>query len=315
MKAELLEAGRPATCEPLTCTRDLGACPVANRPLAMVQRDRLARAGLALVEQASEGLFVRGDAWLSDADLAGLAARPGAWSLRDASDELLAWSGPRAGVPAGAPVLPADAGSFRLRYPWDLLRVNAQLLGALTGSRIEGDVHPAAHVEGVLLLGPRSRLLPGVYIEGNVAIGADCKIGPNCYLRGATSIGDGCHIGLAVEVKNSIVMAHTHIGHLSYCGDSVVGEGVNFGAGTICANYRHDGKNHRSLVQGVKVDTGLRKLGAILGDGVHTGIHTSLYPGRKIWPGLTTRPGAVVQTDVTWADRTPGETPCPPHKP
>jgi bifunctional UDP-N-acetylglucosamine pyrophosphorylase/glucosamine-1-phosphate N-acetyltransferase len=299
MKAELLEAGRLAACEPLTCTRELGACPVANRPLAAVQRERLIRTGLELANHLAEGLFVRGDAWLSDAALATCAARPGSWSLRDSRADLLAWTGSRHGASAGASSIQADSDSFRIRYPWDLLRVNEQLLAALTESRIEGDVHPAAHIEGFLLLGPRSRILPGVYLEGNVAIGADCKIGPNCYIRGATSIGDHCHIGQAVEVKNSIVMAHTHIAHLSYCGDSILGEAVNFGAGTISANFRHDGKNHRSNVGGVLVDTGLRKLGTIVGDGVHTGIHTSIYPGRKIWPGLTTRPGAVVQKDLT----------------
>jgi bifunctional UDP-N-acetylglucosamine pyrophosphorylase/glucosamine-1-phosphate N-acetyltransferase len=272
---------------------------VANRPLAAVQRERLSRTGLTLTENALEGLFVRGDAWLSDAALAICAMHRGAWSLYDANHDLLAWSGPRDGAPPSAVLIPAEAGSFRIRYPWDLLRVNEQLLASLTASRIEGDIHPAAHIEGLLLLGPRSHILPGVYIEGHVTIGADCKIGPNCYLRGATSIGDHCHIGQAVEVKNSIVMAHTHIAHLSYCGDSILGEAVNFGAGTISANFRHDGNHHRSSVGGVLVDTGLRKLGTIVGDGVHTGIHTSIYPGRKIWPGLTTRPGAVVQKDLT----------------
>ncbi len=299
MNVELLDGGRPASCEPLTCTRDLSACPVANRPLVDAQRERLTRAGLTLTDHAAEGLFVRGDAWLSEAALAACAARPGVWTLRDDQNDVLAWSGLRAGAAPGAPSNQADADSFRIRYPWDLLRVNEQLLAALTESRLEGDVHPAAHIEGILFLGPRSRLLPGVYIEGNVMIGADCKIGPNCYLRGATSVGDGCHIGQSVEVKNSIIMAHTSIGHLSYCGDSILGEGVNFGAGTICANFRHDGKNHRSLVGGVLVDTGLRKLGAVVGDQVHTGIHTSIYPGRKLGPGTMTLPGAVVRKNLT----------------
>ena len=301
MKAELLDGGRPAGCEPLTCTRDLGACRVANRPLADVQRERLQRSALTLVDGLPEGLFARGDAWLSDADLAAAAARLGAWSLRDAQGDILAWSGPRAGVSPGAPAIEADAGSFRIRYPWDLLRVNEILLAGLTESRIEGTVHPAANIDGILILGPRSRVLPGVYVEGTVVIGADCKIGPNCYLRGATSVGDRCHIGLAVELKNSIVMNGTNIGHLSYCGDSILGEGVNFGAGTMCANLRHDGRHHRSSVGGALVDTGRRKLGAIVGDHVHTGVHTSIYPARKIWPGLCTRPGDVVQRDLVTA--------------
>ena len=298
MKGELLPAGRPATCEPLTWARDLGALPVANRPLAEVQRADLARAGLALGADLAEGVFVRGDAWLAEATLAAGLAQTDAWVVRDARGDALAWSGFRGGAAAGAAVIPAEPGSFRIRYPWDLLRINEIVLGRITASAIQGEVSPAAHIEGLLVLGPRSRVLPGVYIEGTVVVGADCKIGPNCYLRGSTSIGDRCHIGQAVEIKNSIVMNGVGLGHLSYCGDSIVGEEANFGAGTITANFRHDGKTHRSTVGGALVDTGRRKFGAIVGDRVHTGIHTAIYPGRKIWPGLMTRPGTVVQRDL-----------------
>jgi NDP-sugar pyrophosphorylase family protein len=298
MKTEVLSAGRPESCAPLTCTRDLDDCPVGNRRLRDVQLGRLAAAGLTPGAGLGEGLFWRGQAWLSEALLAVMAVRQGPWVVRDAQGGTLAWSGPRAGAEDQAPVIPADADSFLIRYPWDLLRVNELLLAGIGASRIEGDVSPAAQVEGTLILGAGSRLLPGVYVEGTVVIGAGCKIGPNCYLRGSTSIGDGCHVGQSVEVKNSILMKGASIGHLSYCGDSIIGEKVNFGAGTITANFRHDGKTHRSMVGGALVDTGRRKFGAIMGDHVHTGIHTAIYPGRKLWAGVMTLPGAVVQKDL-----------------
>lgn len=298
MNAEILEAGRPATAEPLTCTRDLGDCPVGNRRLRDVQHERLALCGGTAGAAPGEGIFWRGQAWLSEAMLSAAAGRPGPWVIRDAQGEVLAWSGPRTGAVNTAADIAADEASFLIRYPWDLLRVNDLLLAGIAGSRIEGIVSPAAHVEGTLVLGPGSRLLPGVYVEGTVVIGAGCKIGPNCYLRGSTSIGDACHIGQSVEIKNSILMRGAAIGHLSYCGDSIIGEKVNFGAGTITANFRHDGKPHRSMVGGVLVDTGRRKFGAILGDHVHTGIHTSIYPGRKLWPGVMTLPGTVVRQDL-----------------
>ena len=129
-------------------------------------------------------------------------------------------------------------------------------------------------------------------------IGDNCKVGPNCYIRGSTSIGDKCHVGQAVEIKNSILLPGTNVGHLSYLGDTILGEKVNFGAGTITSNLRHDGGAHRSPVEGRMVDTGRRKLGAIVGDGVHTGIHTSIYPGRKLWPKTSTLPGAIVDKDI-----------------
>jgi len=185
-----------------------------------------------------------------------------------------------------------------IRYPWDILVLNERLVAELDTPEIAGTVSPAAHIEGVIRLGEGSRILPGVFIEGNVVIGRNCKIGPNCYIRGNTVVGDDCHIGQAVEIKNSVLGFKTAVGHLSYVGDSVLGDHVNFGAGTIIGNLRHDGKNHRSLVEGALVDTGRRKFGAVVGNDVHTGIHTAIYPGRKLAPGSSTRPGDVVQLDL-----------------
>ena len=195
--------------------------------------------------------------------------------------------------------LPPD---LAVRYPWDLLRANELYVSSLTENLIQGEVHPSAVIEGIVHIGPGTRILPGVFIEGNVVIGANCKIGPNCYIRGSTSIGDHCHIGQSVEIKNCLILSHTNVGHLSYIGDSVLGEKVNLGAGTTTSNLRHDGKNHRSMAGGVLVDTGRRKFGTIIGDGVHTGINTSIYPGRKLWPHTTTRPGEIVQHDVQSQD-------------
>ncbi len=191
---------------------------------------------------------------------------------------------------------------FEIRYPWDLLKANELYVSSLTESKIEGFVHPNAVIEGIVCVGKGTRILPGVFIEGNVVIGENCKIGPNCYIRGNTSIGDHCHIGQSVEIKNCLILSNTNIGHLSYVGDSVLGEKVNLGAGTNISNLRHDGKNHHSMVGGKLIDTGRRKFGAIIGDGVHTGINTSIYPGRKLWPNTSTRPAEVVQYDITGAD-------------
>ena len=191
-----------------------------------------------------------------------------------------------------------DFEGVHIRYPWDILVVNERLIAELDAPEIIGTVSDAAHIEGVIRLGEGSRILPGVFIEGNAVIGKNCKIGPNCYIRGNTVVGDNCHIGQAVEIKNSVIGFKTAVGHLSYVGDSVLGDHVNFGAGTSIGNLRHDGKNHRSLVGGTLVDTGRRKFGAIVGNDVHTGIHTAIYPGRKLAPGSSTRPGDVVQLDL-----------------
>ena len=186
-----------------------------------------------------------------------------------------------------------DEKSVLIRYPWDLLRLNEQLLIGLEPS-ICGDIRERVTIDGIIQLGEGSVILPGVYIEGNAIIGKNCKIGPNCYIRGNTSIGDHCHIGQAVEIKNSILADHVSIGHLSYVGDCIIASDVNFGAGTIVSNLRHDGQNHQYLSDGQLVSTGRRKFGAVIGEGVHTGIHTSIYPGRYLSKGSSTVPGEVV---------------------
>ncbi|MBN1503163.1 NTP transferase domain-containing protein [Candidatus Woesearchaeota archaeon] len=183
-------------------------------------------------------------------------------------------------------------------YPWDLLDANSHLLHHITESELYGKIGTNVTIDGNLVLGEGSELLNGVYIEGNVIIGDFCKIGPNCYIRGNTTIGERCHIGQAVEIKNSIIMDNSKIPHLSYVGDSVIGSDVNLGAGTITANLRHDNGNIKSMVKGKLIDTGRRKLGAIIGDNVHTGINTSIYPGRKIWPNQSTPPSEVVKKDM-----------------
>jgi acetyltransferase-like isoleucine patch superfamily enzyme len=268
---------------PLFATRPIEDFPIGN----VLLRDHHLRL-------AFEGLHVEPQAWVTARDLEMILREGETTTLVDTMQRPLAWYG-------AAPQLEhaqLARDSFLIVHPWDFLRANEQFVGSLAESKIEGDIHPNAVIEGFVHLGPGSRILPGVFIEGNVVIGANCKIGPNCYIRGSTSIGNKCHVGNAVEIKNSILLSGSNVGHLSYVGDSVLGEKVNFGAGTITSNLRHDGANHRSEVEGVLVDTGRRKFGCIVGDGVHTGINTSIYPGRKLWPGTSTRPGDIVQRDL-----------------
>jgi bifunctional UDP-N-acetylglucosamine pyrophosphorylase/glucosamine-1-phosphate N-acetyltransferase len=176
-----------------------------------------------------------------------------------------------------------------LSYPWDLLSANEALLEKLEPQNL-GTVEPNVVLKGDVAIGRGTLVRSGVYIEGPVVIGENCDIGPNCYIRPATAIGDGCRIGAAVEVKNSIIMRGAKLPHLSYVGDSVIGEGCNLGAGTKIANLRLDKQN----IQAAGVATGRRKLGAIIGDGVETGINASINVGCLIGPGAFIGPGAVV---------------------
>jgi UDP-N-acetylglucosamine diphosphorylase/glucosamine-1-phosphate N-acetyltransferase len=181
--------------------------------------------------------------------------------------------------------------------PWDILEANEKLMGTVRPG-VLGEIEPGATLKGRVSVGRKTVVRSGAYIEGPAIVGEDCDIGPNCYIRPSTCIGNRVRIGNAVEIKNSTVMEGTKIGHLSYLGDSVIGSGCNFGAGTIVANLRHDNASVSSYIKGKKEDTGRRKLGAIMGDDVKTGIHTTIYPGTVIEAGFWGRPAAVLKGQV-----------------
>jgi UDP-N-acetylglucosamine diphosphorylase/glucosamine-1-phosphate N-acetyltransferase len=176
-----------------------------------------------------------------------------------------------------------------LSYPWHMLSANEKLLSSITPGNF-GTLEKNTTINGDVSVGARSRIRSGAYIEGPVLIGEDCEIGPNCYIRPYTSIGDHCHVGAAVEIKNSIIMQGAKVPHLNYVGDSIIGEGCNLGAGTKIANLRFDEKEIITAGH----STGRRKFGAVLGDGVKTGINVSINTGTMIGNKTLIGPGAFV---------------------
>ncbi len=176
--------------------------------------------------------------------------------------------------------------------PWDILAANMVMLPDIKPG-IFGEIEQGATLSGNVSIGRGTIVRSGAYIVGPVLIGEDCDIGPNCYIRPTTCIGDKVRIGNAVEVKNSAIMNGSKIGHLSYVGDSIIGENCNFGAGTVCSNLRHDRGSIKSFVKGERVDSGRRKLGVIMGEDVMTGINTSIYPGTVITSGFRGLPAAI----------------------
>ncbi|MBS7659325.1 NTP transferase domain-containing protein [Candidatus Bathyarchaeota archaeon] len=181
--------------------------------------------------------------------------------------------------------------------PWDLLEANRWALSRME-HKVLGAIEDGAHLIGPVSVAKNTRIRSGAYIEGPVFIDEGSDIGPNCYIRPYTSIGKRTRIGNACEIKNSIIMDGTHIGHLSYVGDSIIGENCNFGAGTITANYRLDAKNVKMMVKDRLIDTGRRKLGAILGDNVKTGVNALFMPGVKIGSNSWIGPNVIVNRDV-----------------
>ncbi len=181
--------------------------------------------------------------------------------------------------------------------PWELLKCNADFLEKMEDD-IQGEIEENVTIHGPVHLGKNSIIRSGCYIQGPVFIGDNCDVGPNTYLRPNACLCNNVSVGNAVEIKNSIIMDGTNVSHLSYVGDSVIGVKCNLGAGTNLANLRFDDKHVKVSVKGERVDSGLRKLGAIFGDGVKTGINTSVNPGVKIGNGSFINAGCVIYQDI-----------------
>lgn len=182
--------------------------------------------------------------------------------------------------------------------PWNLLEANKILLDSVQKSRIEGNVEQGVTIRGNVIVEKGASILAGSYIEGPVWISSGCEVGPNCYLRSYTYLCSDSKVGNACEIKSSIIMPDSHVGHLSYIGDSIIGFGCNLGAGTITANLRFDDLPINMSIKGKRVSSGRRKMGAVFGDEVKTGINVSLFPGVKVGRGSWISPHASIDRDV-----------------
>ncbi len=135
-----------------------------------------------------------------------------------------------------------------------------------------------------IFIGKNTQVEPGANIEGPCVIGNDCIVRHNAYIRGNVVIGNRCIIGHGTEIKNSILLENVHAAHFAYIGDSIIGNNVNIGAGVVLANLRLDKKNIKISFFEELLDTGLKKLGSIIGDDSQIGCNSVLNPGTILGP-------------------------------
>ena len=164
-------------------------------------------------------------------------------------------------------------------YPWDYLDANMYLLKKIG-----------------FYVGENAEIWSSAVIRKPAVIGKDCEI-KNCVIESSV-IGNECVVGEFSVVKRSVVMDRSNVPHLNYVADSVIAENCNLGAGTKIANLRFDNANVRVTIKGERIDSGRRKLGAVIGYNVKTGINVSIYPGVKIGSDSWIDAGVVVRRDV-----------------
>lgn len=137
----------------------------------------------------------------------------------------------------------------------------------------------------------------GTMIKGPSIIGDYTEVRQGAYIRGNCLIGSNCVIGHTTEVKHSIFLDGSKAGHFAYIGDSILGRNVNLGAGTKLANLRFSSGNVSIKIEDISINTGMRKLGAIIGDNSQTGCNSVTNPGALIGlysiiaPNATVKPG------------------------
>ncbi len=144
--------------------------------------------------------------------------------------------------------------------------------------------------EKEIFMGKGCVIEEGSYIEGPCFIGDGTEVRSGAYIRKGSIIGNECVIGHGTEVNRSLVLDGAKLAHFNYVGDSIVGEGVNLGAGSKCANLRLDEKEITIVFNGEKISTGRKKFGALIGYGASIGCNVVLNPGTVLFPQAKVAP-------------------------
>lgn len=174
----------------------------------------------------------------------------------------------------------------RAEYVWDVLKLRDEYIRSVISPGIKGRVMEGAYITGDVQIDEDAVVEPCAFIKGPAIIGRGAVIRHGAYIREYSIIGDGAIVGHTSEVKGSILLNNAQAPHFAYVGDSVLGRKVNLGAGTKISNLKvTPGTIVVTAPDGTKIDTGLRKFGAIVGDGTQTGCNCVLNPGTLIGKG------------------------------
>jgi NDP-sugar pyrophosphorylase family protein len=163
--------------------------------------------------------------------------------------------------------------------PWDWIKAIAPALASCSQPVTNVKIPPGVHVEGQVWLHPSVKLPAYATLIGPLWIGAGTEIRPGAYIRGNVIVGERCVLGNACEFKNCLLMDKVQVPHFSYVGDSILGNYTHLGAGAICSNLRLDQQPIVIRTAEASFETGLKKFGAILGDGAEVGCNAVLQPG------------------------------------
>jgi UDP-N-acetylglucosamine diphosphorylase / glucose-1-phosphate thymidylyltransferase / UDP-N-acetylgalactosamine diphosphorylase / glucosamine-1-phosphate N-acetyltransferase / galactosamine-1-phosphate N-acetyltransferase len=163
--------------------------------------------------------------------------------------------------------------------------------------RVDNVPSPRWDWQGHALVHESAVIHSGVNLFGPVLIGPDCEIGPNASIFGPTVVEGRSYLGPSVEVRRCLLLIGAEVSHMSFLGHSVIGRHVALGA-FFCSAVRNlrRGSVHM-MYDGVLIDTDERRLGCVIADGVETGVHTTIMPGRRVIASSITAPSSTIMNN------------------
>ncbi|MGC8743672.1 MAG: DapH/DapD/GlmU-related protein [Verrucomicrobiia bacterium] len=184
-------------------------------------------------------------------------------------------------------------------FPWEVLKKIGDYISARVKPELHNRCDGVAYIGERVFIGNGTIVEDGAMIKGPAIIGCNCHIRHNAYIRENVIIGDNCVIGNSCELKNSLLFNGCEVPHFNYVGDSILGYKAHLGAGVKISNLKLVKGNIIIEIDGKKIDTGLRKFGALIGDNAQIGCNAVLNPGSIIGRN------AVIYPCVNWRGALP----------
>ena len=183
-----------------------------------------------------------------------------------------------------------------VEFPWEALPKIKDFIIEL-GKTLDPEIYE--HRGENIWVAKSATVYPSAYLGGPLIICEDAEIRHCAFIRGSAIVGKGAVVGNSTELKNSILFDGVQVPHYNYIGDSILGYKAHTGAGTITSNLKSDKSLVTVMVKDEKIDTGVKKFGAMLGDYVEVGCNSVLTPGSVIGRGTSIYPLSFVRGYVS----------------
>lgn len=177
-------------------------------------------------------------------------------------------------------------------YPWEVLPLIKDFILVL-GASLSPEEYDKPQ-EGIWIAKSAS-IAPTATINAPCIIGKNTEVRPGAFIRGNAIVGENCVVGNSTELKNVILFNNVQVPHYNYVGDSILGYKSHMGAGSITSNVKSDKTKVTIRYEGDVIETGLKKMGAILGNYVEIGCNSVLNPGSIIGSNTNVYPLSMVR--------------------